>query len=170
MPNPKFWSAAEFEPKKSYKYSVSFSNLAAPFLIKSAKLPAMEISTIEADYLQYKYYYPGKASWTPVEFTIYDVIGDLSVAKKLKTLFESVDMKFPANSSNKSTFSKKALTDALGNVIIGQLDAAGTQISTWTLINPIITGVDYGQQGYSDEALLEVTVTVQYDWALYDSV
>tara|TARA_R110000824_G_scaffold173103_2_gene351114 strand:+ start:484 stop:987 length:504 start_codon:yes stop_codon:yes gene_type:complete len=164
-----FWASPELEPKKSYKYSVSFGAVAAPFLIKDAKLPSTEVSTIEADYTQYKFYYPGKVTWSPVEFTVYDVIGDQSAAKNLIEVLQASGFEFPANSNNKATLSKKSVTNAVGNIIISQLNSKGDVVSTWTLINPFITNVDFGSHGYSEESLLELTLTVQYDWANYTS-
>ncbi len=163
-----FWNSAQLEPKKSYQYTVTMPSIAEPFLIKSAKLPAMEVGTLEADYTQYKFYYPGKVTWSPVEFTIYDVVGDSSVAKKLVDLLKNSGVQQPANSNDKATLSKAALAGNLGNVIISQVDTAGSIISKWTLTNAFLTNADFGQHGYSDEGLIEVSVTLQYDWAEYD--
>ena len=163
-----FWNSAQLEPKKSYQYTVTMPSIAEPFLIKSAKLPAMEVGTLEADYTQYKFYYPGKVTWSPVEFTTYDVVGDSSVAKKLVDLLKNSGVQQPANSNDKATLSKAALAGNLGNVIISQVDTAGSIISKWTLTNAFLTNADFGQHGYSDEGLIEVSVTLQYDWAEYD--
>jgi hypothetical protein len=163
-----FWNSAQLEPKKSYQYTVTMKNIAEPFLIKSAKLPSMEIGTLEADYTQYKFYYPGKVTWTPVEFTIYDVVGNSSVAKKLVDLLKATGVQEPKTAQiGKATFSKNTLSTQLGSVVISQMDTAGTEIGKWTLTNTFLTSVDFGQHGYSDEGLIEVTVSIQYDWAAY---
>jgi len=162
-----FWASPNLEPKKSYKYSVSFGAVASPFLIKNAKLPAMEMSTLEADYTQYKFYYPGKVTWTPVEFTIYDVIGPMSCAKRLIEVLKDAGMQFPDTAAVDTTLSKKSVTKVLGDILIEQKDAAGNPAGTWKLINPFITNVDFGTHGYSEEALIEIAITVQYDWATY---
>ena len=163
-----FWNSAQLEPKKSYQYTVTMPTIAEPFLIKSAKLPALEIGTMEADYTQYKFYYPGKVTWTPVEFTIYDVVGDSSVAKKLIDLLKASGVRQPATANDKSTLSKATLSSALGNIIISQVDTAGNIISTWTLTNAFLTSADFGQHGYSDEGLIECSVSIQYDWVEYE--
>jgi hypothetical protein len=163
-----FWNSAQLEPKKSYQYTVTMGEIAEPFLIKAAKLPSMEIGKIEADYTQYKFYYPGKITWTPVEFTIYDVVGASSVAKKLVDLFKKAGVREPKTAdAGKATFSKNTLSKSLGSVIISQMDTNGVEIGKWTLTNAFITSVDFGQHSYSDEGLIEVAVTIQYDWAAY---
>jgi len=164
-----FWASKDLEPKKSYKYSVTMGNIAEPFLIKSAKLPSTTVSTIEADYTQYKFYYPGKVTWEPVEFTIYDVLGPNSVATKLQAVLASAGFEFPADSGMKATLSKSSAVGAIGDILINQLNSEGISKGTWKLINPFITNVDFGAHGYSDEALMEVTLTVQYDWAEYSA-
>jgi hypothetical protein len=162
-----FWTSAQLEPKKSYQYTVSMASIAEPFLIKSAKLPAFEMGTIEADYTQYKFYYPGKISWSPVEFTIYDVVGDSSVSKKLVKLLKETGVEMPANSNAKATLSKSSVSKKLGDVVISQIDTNGNQIAKWQLVNAFVTNVDFGTHGYSDEGLIEVSLTLQYDWATY---
>ena len=139
-----FWNSAQLEPKKSYQYTVTMGEIAEPFLIKAAKLPSMEIGKIEADYTQYKFYYPGKITWTPVEFTIYDVVGASSVAKKLVDLFKKAGVREPKTAdAGKATFSKNTLSKSLGSVIISQMDTNGVEIGKWTLTNAFITSVDF---------------------------
>jgi hypothetical protein len=162
-----FWTSAELEPKKSYQYYVSFSAIADPFLIKGVTLPSFELGTIEADYTQYKFNYPGKMSWSPVEFTIYDVVGDQSTAKKLMKLLKAAGAEQPTKSTDRTTLSKQKISQAVGDIKIVQVDTAGNQIGTWTLKSPFITAANFGTQGYSDESLIEVTCTVTYDWADY---
>ena len=165
-----FWASAQLEPKKSYQYFVTFPEIGS-FLIKGATLPAVEIGTIEADYTQYKFYYPGKMSWSPVEFTIYDVAGPQSAATKLQEILKDVGVQLAVNSNNKATMSKAAFAAKLGDIQITQLGTGGdTDVQgTWKLVNPIITSVNFGTHSYSDEGLIEVTVSIQYDWANYEA-
>ena len=162
-----FWNSAELEPKKSYQYTVTMGTIADSFLIKSAKLPVLEVGTLEADYTQYKFYYPGKVSWSPVQFTIYDVVGSKSVAQNLTSLFAAIGINKPVNANQLATLSKRNAASAVGNVIISQIDTNGIQIGSWTLTNAFITNIDFGQHGYSDEGLIEVSVDMAYDWAEY---
>ena len=165
-----FWTSVDLEPKKSYQYFVSFAKLVGAggdFLIKGVTLPSFELGTIEADYTQYKFNFPGKMTWAAVEFTIYDVIGDQSVADGLMKLLKEAGAKQPANATDRTTLSKTKVSKALGNITIAQVNTAGTIIGTWTLINPFITAANFGTLGYSDEGLIECTCTVTYDWANY---
>ena len=57
---------------------------------------------------------------------------------------------------------------ALGNIQIEQLDSTGATVERWTLQNPFIKGVKYGDLDYSAEDLVEITLTLRYDWAICD--
>jgi len=46
-----------------------------------------------------------------------------------------------------------------------QLNAAGDPTETWTLYNPMITKISWGELDYGDDGLVEYTLDVTYDWA-----
>ena len=48
---------------------------------------------------------------------------------------------------------------------IHQVNASGTKTETWTLYNPIITKISWGDLDYSSDDLVEYTLDVAYDWA-----
>ena len=49
-----------------------------------------------------------------------------------------------------------------------QLGADGdteSPLETWTIKNPLITSVDFGDLDYSQEGMLNISVNISYDWA-----
>ena len=68
-----------------------------------------------------------------------------------------------------TTISKQDAVNALGGVIIQQIDSEGAPMETWTLWNPFITGVTYGDLSYEEDSLTEVTITIRYDWAVLET-
>ena len=69
-----------------------------------------------------------------------------------------------------STMSKEKTTNTLGEIYIRQLDAQGAIIESWTLHNPIIKNADFGGQlSYDNEGLIEVKMTLAYDWATLET-
>ena len=38
---------------------------------------------------------------------------------------------------------------------------------TWTFLNAFLTDVNFGSHSYDSEDMVEVVMTVQYDWAEY---
>jgi len=48
---------------------------------------------------------------------------------------------------------------------IEQIDDKGNTIEKWSLHNPIITSLSWGDLDYGDDNLVEYTLEVSYDWA-----
>ena len=46
-----------------------------------------------------------------------------------------------------------------------QINPKGESLETWTLYNPIITKISWGELDYGDDNLVEYTLDVAYDWA-----
>ena len=64
------------------------------------------------------------------------------------------------------TFSKKRSVDAVGGrVFIHTIDEDGTPIETWKLYNPWIKSVNFGDLDYESDDLVNVELTMRYDWA-----
>ena len=71
----------------------------------------------------------------------------------------------PTDQNSLTTMSKAKSAGALGSVIITQIDHDGKPLETWTLWNAFITEVKYGDLGYGEDELTELTLTLKYDWA-----
>ena len=67
-----------------------------------------------------------------------------------------------------STVNKALAVDALGQVQIEELSGEGTTVGTWTLNNAFITAATFGDLSYDTEDILNIGVTMRYDWATYD--
>ena len=82
---------------------------------------------------------------------------------------------FNAQDGKPKTISKESAITSLGGDIsfvqLGANTGANTQneIEKWTLHNPFITNVDFGQLDYSSDELLNITITIRYDWATMTS-
>ena len=61
---------------------------------------------------------------------------------------------------------------ALGTEIkISQLDADGTApIETWIIKNPLITKADFDSLDYGQEDLLNITISITYDYAILENL
>ena len=51
------------------------------------------------------------------------------------------------------------------SIQIHQIDANDKLTNGWSLVNPIITNISWGELDYSSDELLECTLDVKYDWA-----
>ena len=64
-----------------------------------------------------------------------------------------------------ATISKGGAVGALGQVTVTQLDASGAPIETWTLWNAFITDAKFGDLEYGADDLIQLDLTLKYDWA-----
>lgn len=56
-------------------------------------------------------------------------------------------------------------TDSSNSMRIMQLNPEGKAIETWTIYNPIITKISWGDLDYGDDSLVEYSLDITYDWA-----
>lgn len=59
-------------------------------------------------------------------------------------------------------------SDSSNSMRIMQLNPAGKAIETWTIYNPIITKISWGDLDYGDDSLVEYSLDITYDWAELD--
>ena len=171
-----FWSEAGLEPKRQFRWLLYLAGMPS-FIVKTVKKPSFSVSETPHDFLNYKFHYPGRVEWETVDITIVDPVQPDSAASLIKIL-SAAGYVFPndyntdANLSAPKTISKKAFVDALGvKIFFEQLGAnSGDQvgesvIERWTLNNPYITSVDFGSLDYSSDDLVDLSMTIRYDWA-----
>ena len=64
-----------------------------------------------------------------------------------------------------TSFSKGKYVAAVGTPRITQIDAEGRAIEEWTLNNPFIKSVKFGDLSYDSDELREISIEFRYDWA-----
>ena len=173
-----FWTngmnSASREPKRNFRFKVSIANLDDGGMIwwaKSVTKPSYEITESEHTFLTHKFYYPGRLSWNEVEMVLVDPISPGAVGQLNRMVRKQgyiVPTLLDDNEQNKKQFetmSKGKGASAMGTITITQIDSAGEPLETWTLSNPFIKGVKYGDLAYDNDDLMEVTLNLRYDYA-----
>jgi hypothetical protein len=174
--NANFWNQASLEPKRQFRWLLYISGM-PQFIVKTAKKPSFTVNESSHDFLNYKFYYPGRVTWNTVDVTIVDPVQPDSTASLMK-IIQTAGYVFPSdfmtegNRSAPATISKKAFVDAMGGQIqlvqIGAntgAQAGQNEIERWTLNNPWLTSVDFGTLDYSSDELVNLSMTIRYDWA-----
>jgi len=167
-----FWTdATGFEPKRKFRFRVELGNYdeAAIWYTKTVKKPSFQITEIDHSYLNHKFYYPGRTEWQTIDITLVDPVTPDASYRTL-SIISKAGYNPPRNSGDVTTMSKREATNALGTVLISQLDESGGVLEVWTLKNAFITNVDFGDLSYEDDALSEITLTLRYDWATFNSI
>ena len=179
-----FWNQAP-EINRQYRWYLVFGGEDAglkqiAFAVKKAAKPTMKISEVQHKYLNHFFYYPGRVEWDPIQVSFASVKGlngNLANNILVQSLISS-GYQFPANDSvgEYKTISKinamKQLTGATkggSSIRLSQIDADGKRIEDWRLFNPFFTEVKYDSLDYSSEEILNLDVTIKYDYATLDN-
>jgi hypothetical protein len=172
-----FWSDVSVEPKRSYRWLFYLQgdtpNVGIQtYTIKSVKKPSFTISEVPHQYIAHTFYYPGRLTWSPVEVTIVDPVSPDATATLNRVLVNSgYEIPVPnaemPNRVNQSFSKSKAVLNGLGTPRLVQLDADGRQIEEWSLRNAFLTNVDFGNLDYATEEMLNISLTIRYDYATY---
>ena len=166
-----FWSSADVEPKRNYRWKVTLDAFGADNILwwaKTVTTPSFDVSEVEHNFLDNKYYYPGRVSWNEVSLTLVDPISPDAVFLT-NQIIEKSGYVIPGDdvfAATKETISKaKSIAAGFRNISIQVMNAAGETIETWTLNNPFIRSAKYGDLDYSSDDLRTVEMSIRYDWA-----
>ena len=167
-----FWSEKKVEPKRKFRWLLYWSGV-PQFVVKAVKKPSFTVATTPHQFLNYEFHYPGRVTWNDVTITIVDPVDPDSTKSLYKTL-ENSGYVIPHNYDEAvaATISKAGMVEALGTEIkLRQLDADGqVPIESWVIKNPLITTVDFDSLDYSSDEMLNIQVTLKYDYAYLEDL
>ena len=168
-----FWNQASVEPKRQFRWLLYIAGM-PQFIVKNVKKPSFSVAVTPHDFINYKFKYPGRVEWQDITITIVDPVQPDSAASLVKIL-ENAGYVYPdeftSQANEPKTISKKALVDSLGGQIqLVQFGAnTGDQqenvLEKWSINNPLITSVDFGNLDYSSDDLVNISIGLTYDWA-----
>lgn len=160
-----FWSTKDTEPKRNFRFKVSLSG-DVQWWAKSVSLPSWDVSEVEHNYLDNKYYFPGRVTWNDVSLTLVDPIS-------VDAVTQTNDLLIGQNYVVKNDGTYKTITHAPTgslpqggiDVKIEVLDASGAPVETWDLHRAFVKSAKFGDLDYSSDDLKTVEMTFRYDWA-----
>ena len=155
-PNDIFFTP--FEPKTANRFVMEIDGIPA-FLVKTMARPSINFETITLDHINVKRYVKGKAAWQPITVTLYDPIvpsGAQAVMEWVRLHHESV-----TGRDGYSDFYKKDITfNVLGPV--------GDKVEQWRLKGAFIQTADFSDMDYASNEVSQVSLTLQYDYAVLE--
>lgn len=169
-----FWNQASVEPKRGFRWLLYISGM-PQFIVTKVTKPSFTIGNQPHQFLNYEFKYPGRVTWNDIQFTVVDP-ADPDSAASLFNILSAAGYVVPSEyqEATARTISKSGLVSSLGSQIrIVQLDANGdtaNPLEEWIVNNPQIKSVNFGQLDYSQEGLLNIDVTVAYDWATLEGL
>ena len=185
-----FWNLAESEPRRQHRFllnlplvTVDGEGVNVQYLAKTVTKPAYTISETEHKFLGNTYYYPGAVTWDPVTATLVNSVqpdGNRVLYEALykSGYFDPIDQsRFFGAGGNRlqigigsapGTPNKASALGATGDVSIQEINGLGQPIGTWTLRSPFITNAKFGDLDYAGEEILNLEITLRYDYAVYE--
>ena len=163
-----FWSEQTMDPKRKFRWVVNIPGLdgIGEYVAKTIKKPNFKVGESPVKFINHTFYYPGRVEWETVDITLYDPGGDDDVTKALIRMLQRSGYSFPDDiEAAKNSITKGKATGALGLIELSQLDGDGGPVETWVLQNAWLQNVNFGDLSYDDDNVVEITLTVRYDWA-----
>ena len=176
-----FWASPNVEPKRSYRFYMKVGGI-EKWTIKRVKRPDFTMSEVAHEYINHKFWYPGRVDWSPVSVTLVDPVKPDNTGILLATIMAS-GYRLPGTSIPTMTPNKAAAVKALGSVEIFGLGGAAVHgepsekailgdeavaVERWKLVNPWIKSVEFGDYSYSDDSIIDLSMTIRYDYATYE--
>jgi hypothetical protein len=153
-----FWQKAyAWEPKKAHQFVMAVGDLGIPaYLIKASAKPSISNGEIALDHINVKRYVKGKSAWNTIAVTLYDAIvpsGAQAVMEWVRLHHESA-----TGRDGYSSFYKKEIK-------LRQLSPLGEIIEEWILNGTYIVDSNFGSLDWSSEDVVNIEMTLRYDWA-----
>jgi hypothetical protein len=161
-----FWSDYTVEPKRKFRWLLSFRGV-PQWIVKKVSKPNITITEAEHNFLNYKFYYPGRVEWAELTCTLVDPIYP-DASKTMMEILKDSGYRDPADfdAGAPMTISKMSAVQAIGGrIYLQQLDPWGGVNEEWQLYNPWIKSISFDELDYESDDLLNVELTIRYDWA-----
>jgi len=179
-----FWTSALSEPKRQHRFLLRLPSLTTggpqpefaytEYLARSVTKPSYTVSETPHKFLGNTYYYPGIVEWNTITATIVNSVAPdgnallYSALEQMGYLKPDVQELITRGEQAPSTVNKDAALNALGQVEIEELTGEGTTAGIWILNNAFITSATFGDLNYDTEDILNIELTMRYDWATYE--
>ena len=164
-----FWNDILVEPKRKFRWLFRAEGLGsdAEWVAKSVKKPSWNLSEHPHKFINHTFHYPGRVEWQPIEATLVDVADPQDASANLLGALRNAGYNFPtALAEGSQTITKAEAVGALGKVTITQIGQDSDDIlDEWTIVNGFITDVQLGDLDYEGDDLVEVSLTMIYDFA-----
>ena len=167
-----FWTEASIEPKRNFRFQVTivgFGDNSVIWWAKNFKTPSYDIAEASHDFMDNKYYFPGRLTWTDCSMSLVDPVSPnatqltndivLKAGFKVKTANDIVNNTLTTMSKNNS------VNNGTKSIIVTILNSDGDMVEEWTLQNAWLKGASFSDLSYDNDDLRTIDLTWRYDWA-----
>lgn len=144
----------EYEPKRVNRFFAEFADELGieVWKVQKFKRPSLKINTVPIKFMNETNYVSGSYAWDSMQITFLDPIGPSTSQQLMEWVRLHVEsltgrMGYKAGSAK--------------NILLKSLDPTGIEVEKWFLEQCIVETIDFGENSYDDDALTNITVTVQ---------
>ena len=147
-----------FQPKHKNRFVMYLDGIPA-WLIKASNRPAPQSNTVTIDYMNIQRKVAGKWTWQNLEITLYDPV----VPSAAQTVMEWVRLHHESLTGRDGyvDFYKK-------DIELYAVGPPGDLVEKWTIYGAHIESVNFDGFDWSDDAMLNPSLTLAYDWAVLE--
>lgn len=169
-----FYANANTDPKRSFRfifYLAGEENATTlqPYTVKQVKKPTFQLEGgPQIKYLQHAFKYPGRVVWQDVSVTVVDPGGSEDAGAALYNMLAKSGYSIPTDPNaalTKQSISKRKAQAALGIPRLEQIDDTGRSVEEWSMHNAFVSNVDFGEVSYDSDDIVNITLTIMYDFA-----
>ena len=135
-----FAKAFDWEPKMTNRFIMEFEDIPS-HLIKASGRPSVNNGNVVLDHINVERKVKGKTRWQDLTITLYESLtgrdGYATGAAKYKR-----------------------------NITFYSLSPTGEKIEEWELVGAYINDASFGDMDWSNEAAVEISLTLSYDYAV----
>lgn len=146
----------DFEPQLSHRFYMYIDGIPS-YIIKAATKPSLQINPITIDHVNMKRKVQGKGEWQDITVTLYSPINPSGSQAAIEWI--RLGYEWATGRTGYSDFYKKDLTlNAIGPV--------GDIVEEWILKGAWVSSANWGQFDWATDDLVNIELTITYDFAL----
>ena len=113
-----FFADQKSDPKRGFRFILSIGGIEA-YTIKTVSKPGVTVSTIEHQFLNHTFRYPGRTTWdSPISVTLVDPV-DPDTARTLLNKIKNAGYVYPTTpASSQQSMTKDEAVKSLNNCVI----------------------------------------------------
>jgi len=159
----------ETQAQQSFRFYLKINDFPVAY-IGNVSRPSYTMGTQQYKLLNHYFNHPTDIKWNPINFTIKEIFSreveeTISILTMRKLLESGYDNPDNIDEEKLKDLSKADLMRSLGRVAIQMLDPDGEIYEEWKLHGAFITDIKPSELNYSSEDLINIGITVTYDWA-----
>lgn len=149
----------DYEPLRKNRFLLRFpSDLGIQeWWVQTASRPSIDQTVTEIPFLNTTNYVLGKYKWNSINVVLIDPIGPSA---------SQAVMEWVRLHSESATGRQGYAAAYKRDLILEMLDPTGTVVSQWILKSCMLGNVQFGDVGYGDDGLVNITLTIQPQYCI----